>query len=164
MLSKKMLKALNKQINEELFSSYLYQAMAAYFEDINLPGFAAWMEVQAKEEHTHAMKFYRYIFERRGRVELDAIDKPQSEWKSPLAAFEDAFKHEQKISGLINSLVDLAIDENDHATNNFLQWFVEEQVEEEASADEIVQKLKMIDGHPNGLFMMDRALGARKAE
>ncbi|MBN2430277.1 MAG: ferritin [Acidobacteria bacterium] len=164
MQSKKMEKALNKQINEELFSSYLYLAMSAWFESRNLPGFAQWMKVQAGEENEHAMKIFNFIFERRGDVELEAIEKPQAAWKSPLDAFEAAFKHEQHISGCINDLMDLAISEKDHATQAFLQWFVNEQVEEEASADAIVQQLRMIGESKNALFMLDRALGQRQAD
>jgi len=164
MQSKKMEKALNKQINEEMFSSYLYLAMSAWFESRNLPGFAQWMKVQAAEENEHAMKIFDFIFERRGDVELEAIEKPQVTWKSPLDAFEAAFKHEQHISGCIDDLMNLAISEKDHATQAFLQWFVNEQVEEEASADAIVQQLKMIGESKNALFMLDRALGQRQAD
>ena len=162
MLSKKMRDALNEQINEEYFSSYLYLAMAAYFKSINLDGFAHWMKLQSNEEMIHAMKIYDYIFERQGQVTLLAIGKPQSEWKSPLAAFEAAYKHEQKITGLINKLANMAKAEKDHATDIFLNWFVTEQVEEEAHAAEIVDRLKMIKDSPQGLFMFDSILGGRK--
>lgn len=156
-----MEKALNDQVNAELYSSYLYLSMAAYFNEVNLTGFARWMEVQALEELTHAMKFYRFINERGGRVVLAAIKNPKTAWSSPLEAFEDAFKHEQMVTGLINDLVDLAIAEKDHASNHFLQWFVAEQVEEEASANEIVQKIKLMGEAQGGLFMLDRELGQR---
>jgi ferritin len=139
-------------------------AMAAYFESINLPGFAHWMTIQAGEEMEHARKFYSFIFERDGRVKLSAIDEPPFEWKSALDVFENAYKHEIKVSGLIHSLVDLARKENDHATENFLGWFVAEQVEEEASALEIVNKLKMIKDSSHGIFMLDSLLGRRGSD
>ena len=145
MVSKKMQGALNEQINAELYSAYLYLSMVAYFESVNLPGFATWMRVQTQEELTHAMKIYEFVNECGGRVILKPIAEPPAEWESPLVAFKAAYKHEQKVTGLINNLVNLAIEEKDHASNNFLQWFVDEQVEEEASADEVVQKLKMVD-------------------
>jgi ferritin len=162
MISEKMHKALNDQIKEEYFSSYLYLSMAAYFKAINLDGFANWMKVQSGEEMTHAMKIYDYIYHQQGRVELLSMEKPQTDWKSPLAAFEDAYKHEQKITGLIKNLADMAVAEKDHATNNFLHWFVTEQVEEEASAIDIVQKLKMVGDSTPGLMMLDNILGTRK--
>ena len=161
MLSKKMEKALNEQLNAELYSAYLYLAMAAWFESQNLPGFAAWMKVQHREETAHGMKFFKFVTERRGRVVLTAIAEPAKEWKSPLAAFEAAFEHEQYISGRIGDLVSLAVEEKDHATNAFLQWFVNEQVEEEASVDSIIQKLKMAEKAPGAMLMMDHELGER---
>ncbi len=162
MMTNKMEEALNEQINEELFSSYLYLAMSAWFESQNLPGFASWMKVQAREENGHAMKFFEYINERRGRVVLKAIKEPGKEWKSPLAAFEAALEHEQYITGRINDLVNLAAAEKDHATAGLLQWFVKEQVEEEASADRIVQMLKMAANAPGALLMLDHQMGERK--
>jgi len=161
MINKKMETAINKQINAELYSSYLYLAMSAYFEDANLPGFANWMRVQAQEEVSHAMKFFAHVTERGGRVKLTAIDAPATEWKSPLAAFKDAFDHEVKVTGMINDLVDLAIKEKDHAANVMLQWFVTEQVEEEMSANDIVQKLKLAGDNPNALLMLDREMTGR---
>ena len=161
MISKKMERALNEQINAELYSAYLYLSMVAYFESVNMPGFAIWMKAQTQEEVAHAMKIYDFVNERGGRVILKPIEEPQTEWASPLAAFEAAYKHEQKVTGLINGLVNLAIEEKDHATNNFLQWFVNEQVEEESSVDEVVQKLKMVDKAPGGQFMIDKELGQR---
>ncbi len=161
MLSEKMSRALNKQINAEMYSAYLYLSMAAYFESVSLSGFAKWMEMQTMEEMSHAKKMYDFVNERGGRVILETIEQPKTEWSSPLEAFEDAYKHEQYVTSLINSLVDLALEEKDHATNNFLQWFVAEQVEEEASADAIVQKLKLVGGKGNAIFMMDRELGQR---
>jgi ferritin len=161
MIKGKMESALNKQLNAEFYSSYLYLSMSAYFESINIKGFANWMRIQTQEELVHAMKFYDYINERGGRVTLTAVEAPPIEWDSPLAAFEHVYKHEQKVTGLINELVNLSISEKDHASNNFLQWFVAEQVEEESSADAIVQKLKLIGEEHGGLFMLDQELGQR---
>ena len=161
MIKEKIQDALNKQINAELYSSYLYLSMSAFFESINLKGCANWMRVQTQEELVHAMKFYDYLIERGGKVILSSIESPPTEWPSPLAIFEQAYQHEQKVTGLINGLVDLAIAEKDHATNNFLQWFVSEQVEEEASADEVVQKIKLMGDARGGIFMLDRELAQR---
>jgi ferritin len=161
MISKKMETALNDQVNAELYSAYLYLSMESYFKSLNLNGFANWMRVQTQEEVSHAMKIYDFINERGGRVILKAIDGPQTKWDTPFAVFEAVYTHEQKVTGLINKLVDLAIKEKDHATNSFLQWFVNEQVEEESSADEIVQQLKMMQDAPGGIFMLDRELGQR---
>jgi ferritin len=161
MISAKMQDALNQQINAELYSSYLYLSMGAYFSQISLNGFAQWMESQALEEMSHAMKFYGFVHERGGSVVLKAIEGPPTTWESPLAVFEETYKHEQVVTGLINDLVDLAIEERDHATNNFLQWFVSEQVEEEASADEVVQKLKLVADNKSALFLLDQELGQR---
>ena len=146
MLKEKIEKAINKQINAELWSGYLYLSMSSYFESIGLNGFANWMWIQAREEATHAIRLYKHVVERGGRVILTSIEKVPTQWKSPLVVFEETYKHEQKVTGLINNLTDLAIKEKDHATVNMLQWFIDEQVEEEASADEIVQKLKLIGG------------------
>jgi ferritin len=161
MISEKMQEALNGQLNAELYSSYLYLSMAAYFQDLNMGGCANWMRVQAQEEDIHAMKFYNFINERGGRVVLKTIDGPPTEWDSPLAAFEAVLEHEQKVTGLINELVELALAEHDHATNIFLQWFVTEQVEEEDSANDVIQQIKMVGEAQGGLFMLDRELGQR---
>ncbi len=161
MLSKKMEKALNEQINAELYSAYIYLSMAAWFESQNLQGFATWMKVQNREETGHAMKFFSFINERRGRVTLTAIEEPAKEWESPLAVFEAALEHEKYITGHIGDLVNHAIAEKDHATNAFLQWFVNEQVEEEAAADSIVQKLKLAEKSTGALLMLDHELGKR---
>jgi ferritin len=161
MLNEKIQDALNKQLNAELYSSYLYLSMSAYFSSVELSGFANWMRVQAQEELMHSMKFYDYINERGGRVTLTAIESPQVEWKSPEIAFDHVYKHEQKVTGLINDLVNLAIEEKDHATNNFLSWFVTEQVEEESSASDILQKVKLVGKDGSGLFMLDKELGMR---
>jgi ferritin len=160
-LSKKMESELNKQVNAELYSGYLYLAMDSYFESMNLKGLAAWMNAQAKEELFHAMKIYDYVNERGGRTVLTAIDEPKKAWKSPLDAFQDAYAHELKVTGMIGDLVELATKEKDHATFNFLQWYVKEQVEEESQTDEAVKKLQLIGKDPNGLFMFDQQMGAR---
>jgi ferritin len=161
MIHEKMQKALTEQLNAEMYSSYLYLSMSSYFQSIELAGFANWMRVQAKEELMHAMKIYDYVIERGGRVLLRQIDSPPTEWDSPTAAFEHTYDHEQKVTGLINGLVDLAINEKDHATNNFLQWFVAEQVEEEASANGVLQKVKLVGNAGEGLLMLDRELATR---
>jgi ferritin len=135
--------------------------MAAYFESVSLKGFANWMLVQTREELVHAMKFYDYLHERAGRVNLTSISAPATKWDSPLAAFEQVYEHEQKVTGLINDLVTLAVAEADQAANNFLQWFVTEQVEEESSADEIVQKLRLLGEDRSGLLRQDQELGQR---
>lgn len=162
MVSGKLEKALNKQLNMELFSAYLYAAMAAYFEHKNLNGFANWMKIQFQEEMMHATKFYEYIHDVGGRVELDAIAKPPGDYKSPLAVFEDALGHEQAVTKAIYKLMDLALEESHHATTAFLQWFVTEQVEEEKVADDIVKRLQLVGNSPEGLFLMDNELGQRK--
>jgi ferritin len=156
-----MQEALNKQINAEIYSAYLYLSMSAHFQSVNLAGFANWMRVQWQEELAHALKFYDYVNERGGRVVLQPVEAPPSAWDSPLALFEHVHQHEQKVTGMINKLVDLAVEIRDHATNNVLQWFVAEQVEEEASADEVVQKLKLVGDDPSALFMIDRELAQR---
>jgi ferritin len=161
MLKEKVQSALTEQLNWELYSSYLYLSMSAYFLSLNLAGFANWMRVQAQEELVHAMKFYDFINERGGRVMLQGVEAPPTEWSSPLDVFENAYKHEQKVTERINDLVSLALGEGDHATNIFLQWFVTEQVEEEASADEVVQKLKLVGDAGDGLFLLDREMGQR---
>ncbi|MDO5675610.1 MAG: ferritin [bacterium] len=160
-MKEKMLVAFNKQINAEMYSAYLYLAMEAYFQSINLTGFANWMRAQTQEEMMHAMKIYDFVFERGGQVTLEAIDKPPFTWDSPLAAFKEVLKHEQHVTALINDLVDLAIKEKDHASNIFLQWFVTEQVEEEASADAVIQRLKLTKDNASGLFMIDAQLAQR---
>jgi ferritin len=161
MIGKKMQNALNEQVNAELYSAYLYLAMEAFFESANLPGFANWMRVQTQEELSHAMKIYDYVNERGGRVMLKQIAGPPAEWDSPLAAFEAVSEHEQKVTGLVNDLVNLAIEEKDHAANMFLQWFVNEQVEEEKNADEIVQKLKLMADAPGAMYMFDKEMAQR---
>jgi len=161
MIKKRVLDALNSQLNAELYSAYLYLSMEAYFESIDLSGFANWMRAQAQEELTHAMKFYDYIVQRGERVDLISIDEPQKEWDSPLAVFEHVYEHEKKVTGLINDLVDISVAESDHATTNFLQWYVAEQVEEEESASGVLQRVKLTADSPGGLFMLDTELGQR---
>jgi ferritin len=161
MLSEQMQKSLNEQVNAELFSSYLYLSMTAYFKSLNLDGFANWMYVQAQEELVHAMKFYDFINRRGGRAILDKVEAPKKEWTSPLNVFEEAFEHEKMITGRIHHLVDISLQERDHATNTFLQWFVTEQVEEEENADGVVRKLKLVGNAEGGLFMIDIELAKR---
>ncbi len=161
MLNKEMEKALNAQVNAEMYSAYLYLSMSAYFQSKSLSGFASWMHVQAQEEMVHAMKLYGFINERGGRVILELIEAPPTEWESPLATLEAVYEHEQKVTGLINELVELALEKHDHATNIFLQWFVSEQVEEEDSANDVVEKIKLMGDARGGLFMLDRELGQR---
>jgi ferritin len=163
-LSKKLENAINKQINAELWSAYLYLSMSTYYESMNLGGFANWMRIQANEEVEHAMRFYNHINERRGRVTLSTIGAVPTTWKSPLHAFEDAFNHEQKVTGMIENLANIATAEKDYAATNMLNWFHDEQVEEEQQTDDIVQKLKMIAKSTGQLFMLDHELGKRKKE
>lgn len=162
MVSNKMEKVLNEQLNAELFSSYLYLSMAAYFEANNWRGFAKWMEKQSNEEYGHAMKFYKFIIEVGKRVSLDKVEKPKLEWSSPLEVFEEALKHEIYITKRINDLVNLAVEEKDHATNNFLQWFVNEQVEEVSTVKQIVENIKHLGDNVGSLFMLNHELGKRQ--
>jgi len=153
--------ALNEQINWELYSSYLYLSMAAYFQSLNLPGLANSMLVQTREELVHAMKFFDFVNERGGRVTLEGIKAPPKEWDSPRAAFEKVYEHEKIANSRINDLVNLALAEKDHAANSFLAWFVTEQVEEESSTGQMAQKLKMVSAATGGLFMIDREAAQR---
>jgi len=162
-LKPKIEEALNLQVNAELASAYLYLSMAGWFESQSLTGMAHWMRLQFQEELAHGLKIYDFISERNGRVQLGAIEAPQAEWDSALAAFEAALAHERKITGLIDGLVNLAVEEGDHATAAFLQWFVNEQVEEESTAQAIVDKLRLVGEHPMGLFAIDGQLGQRDA-
>ncbi len=161
MLDEKMKKALTDQINEEFYSAYLYLSMSAYCNKIGLKGFANWMMVQYKEEVDHGMKMFGYIISRGEEVKLQAIKEPPYSWVSPLNVFAETLKHEQHITERINYLVDIAEETKDRATYNFLQWFIDEQVEEEENDREIIDKLKLIEGSKNGLFMLDKELGAR---
>lgn len=158
----KVTKAINKQINAEFYSSYLYLAMAAYFEVKNWLGFANWMKIQSKEENTHAMKFYDYILDRGGKVVLEDIKAADTDWKTPLEVFEAVYEHELKVTVLINDLFKLSRQEGDAATESMLKWFIDEQVEEEINAKQIIDKLKLTKDSANGLFMLDHELGERK--
>ena len=161
MLKEKMNVALCDQINAELYSSYLYLSMSAYFETVNLRGAASWMRAQAQEELLHVGKFFDYITDRGGKVNLGAVEAPQAEWDSPLAAFQHAYEHEQLVTELVNKLVDLAAELSDRATYQMLQWFVAEQVEEEATVDAVVSHLKLVGGEGHGLYLVDRELATR---
>jgi len=160
-ISKTMEDAINGQINREMYSAYLYVSMATHFEEQSLDGFAKWMHCQAEEEMVHAMKFYRYLNERGGRVRMLAIEEPAHHWETPLALFEAVYEHEQHVTSLINGLMTRAIDEKDYASQQMLQWFIEEQVEEEDSASSIVDKIKLMADAPGGLYMLDKELGTR---
>ena len=161
MLDDPIQEALNDQLNFELYSGYIYLSMSAWFEAENYPGFANWMYVQYQEETAHAMKFFDYIAERGGQVQLQAIGAPATTWESPLAAFETALHHERIVTGRINDLVVLARERRDQASYNFLQWFIDEQVEEEAAADGIVSQLKRLGDFGPALMMLDREMAAR---
>ncbi len=164
MLSKRMQAALNQQINKELESAYDYLAMAAEGDRLGLPGVANWFKMQYTEELGHADRFFNYVLERNGRVELTAIAQPEVKDETPLSLFEKGLAHEQHITQCIFKLKDLAKEESDHATDVFLEWFVNEQVEEEASIQTVIDQLRLVDGSPNGLFMIDRELAARQTE
>ncbi len=160
-LNAKVQDALNAQINMELGAFYTYLAGAAYFESAGLRGFAAWMRRHSNEEMMHAMKIYDFIHRRLGRIKFDAVTAPQQDWTSAQAMIETAMAHEQKVTRSINALVDLAVAESDHATESFLKWFVDEQVEEEGMVDELLQKLRLIGDFGPGLYMLDRELAAQ---
>jgi len=162
MLHKKIEKALNDQINAEFESAYLYLSMATFLNNQNLAGFSSWMKAQYEEEKFHAMKMYDFVLERGGTVVLDTIKKPKIKWKNIIDVFKDTLKHEQEVTKLINNLTSLAMDERDHATVNFMQWFVDEQVEEEATVSELLAQLVLVEGKGSGLFMLDREAGQRK--
>jgi ferritin len=164
MIGKKTQDALNKQINEELYSSYLYLAMAAHCESVGFKGTAHWLRVQSREETGHGMKFYGYILEQGGQVDLQAIQKPAGPFGALHEIFDQVLKHEQHITDCIHKLADLALSEKDYATQNLLQWFVNEQVEEEAHAGEIVTRLKMAGTQGAGVLFVDSELGRRKAD
>ena len=161
MLKEKVLNAINEQINAEQYSAFLYLSMSAYFYGKGLPGFGNWMFIQYQEELTHANKFFNYINERGGTVALKAIEQVQTDFEGIIDVFERTLTHEQHVSALINNLMDVAISESDHATVSFLKWFVDEQVEEEANATEILDTLKLINGQGNGIFMLDREMRSR---
>jgi ferritin len=162
MLSKAIQDAINEQIKNELYSAYLYLSMSAYFEEKTLPGFATWLRVQFQEEQTHALKLYDYVLERGGHVVLQAIPQPPADWKANLEVFELVLEHEQHVTTLIQELYELALTEKDYATQIMLQWFINEQVEEEKNATAIVEQLKLIDAHGSAVFMLDHQLGKRE--
>jgi ferritin len=161
MIKEKIEKALNQQLKQELFAFYIYLSMSAHFESMNLNGFANWMRFQAEEEKTHGLKFYDYILQANGKIDLKQIDAPKKSWKSVQEIFEDTYNHEKKVTESIYDIVDLSISERDHATHNFLQWFVSEQVEEEATALKILEKIKLIGDNQGALFIFDREMGSR---
>jgi ferritin len=156
MLNKKIEEVLNKHLTEEMYSSYLYLSMSAYCDSISLKGFAHWMKIQSQEEYAHVEKIFDYIQEKQGKVTLAPINGPKVDWKNIIDVFEDTLEHEEKVSEMINVLATTALEEKDHATSNFLQWFVTEQVEEEAHVSEMLDQLKLVEGKGAGLFMLDR--------
>lgn len=164
MISQAMQDAINKQIRDELYSAYLYLSMAAYFETTSLPGFASWMRMQSQEEVSHAMKLFDFVNERGGRVTLHAIDQPPLEFESPQAVFEATYEHEQKVTGLIHDLYELALEEKDYPAQVMLHWFIDEQVEEEDAVSAILDVLERVGDKGQGLVMLDRELGQRGAE
>ena len=161
MIKREVLDALNAQINAETYSAYMYLSMAAYFENMGLSGFANWMKVQYQEESAHALKFFNYVVERGGKVELKAVDQVPVDFDGIVDVYEKTLTHEVHVTDLINNLMDVAVKANDHAAQSFLKWFVDEQVEEEANVEKILSTLKLINGQGNGIFMMDRELGQR---
>lgn len=154
-------KAINEQINAEFYSAYLYLSMAAYFDSINLPGFANWMKVQYDEEFFHTMKFYNYVYERGGKVTMNAVSCPPTKFTSPLNAFEETLKHEKHVTELIHKLFELALKEKDYAFQSFLKWYIDEQVEEENNAHTIIEKLKLVGDKGEGIYILDKELGTR---
>ena len=161
MINEKMQKAFNDQINKELYSEYLYLAMKAYFEKLSLKGFVNWMSVQIQEEHAHAMGMFDYVHERGGVVELEAIDKPETKWASPLACFEHILSHEEYVTSRINALMDVAEEVKDRAALSFLDWYLKEQVEEEATVGDVLATLKLIGDDKKALLMLDKDLATR---
>lgn len=161
MIKQRVADAINQQINAELYSAYLYLSMAAYFEGENLSGFANWMRVQFEEEQFHGLKLFNYLHERGGKVTLEAIEAPKTEWDGLTQVFEETLEHERHVTSLINNLMDIALEESDHATASFLRWYIDEQVEEEAAAESILTQLKFIGGQGNAILMMDREFAAR---
>lgn len=161
MINEKMEKALLNQINKELFSEYLYLSMKAYFANLNLDGFVNWMNVQIQEEHAHAMGLYDYVIERGGKIILEAIEKPESFWQSPLEVFKAVLAHEEYITSEIYSLMDVADETKDRAASIFLNWYVKEQVEEESSVSKVLAQLEMIGDDKQGLLALDKELAQR---
>jgi len=164
MYSKRVMELMNEQIKHELYSAYLYLSMSAYFEGESLPGFAHWMRVQAAEEQEHAMKFYDFIYERGGRVVLQAIDQPPAEFESLREVFKQTLEHEKKVTGLIEAMYTAAVEDKDYASQTFLNWFIDEQVEEEKNATDLLETLRMVGDKGSALIMLDRELGRRTGE
>ncbi len=164
MLSKTLLTEMNEQIKHELYSAYLYLSMASHFEEANLDGFAHWMKLQAEEEQEHAMKFFDHIHDRGEKVTLKAIDQPPTEFGSPVAIFGQVLEHEKLVTSLIHRLYETAVKDADYASQSFLQWFVDEQVEEEKNASQILEWLKMAGEGGNALFMINKQLGEREED
>lgn len=161
MIKKEVLNALNEQINAESYSAYMYLSMAAYFEEIGLSGFANWMKVQYQEEAAHALKFFNYVTERNGKVVLKAIEQVPVDFDGIVDVYEKTLAHEINVTNLINNLMNVAVAANDHATQSFLKWFIDEQVEEEANVEKVLANLRLINGQGNGIFMMDREMSQR---
>jgi ferritin len=161
MIKKEVLDALNEQINAESYSAYMYLSMAGYFENMGLPGFANWMKVQYQEEAAHALKFFNYVTDRGGKVVLKAVEQVPVDFDGVVDVYEKTLAHENNVTELINNLMNVAVKASDHASQSFLKWFVDEQVEEESNVEKILATLKLINGQGNGIFMMDRELGQR---
>lgn len=161
MIKERVRKVINEQINKELYSSYLYLSMSAYFENRNLKGFANWTRIQALEESAHALKFFDYINSRGGKVELTAIEAPKTSWNSIVEVFEEIYAHEQLVTESINNVAVVAFEEKDFATSTYVQWFVNEQVEEEANSSGLVEQLKLVGDNSSGIFMLDKELATR---
>ena len=161
MIKKEVLDAINEQINAESYSAFMYLSMAAHFEEMGLSGFGHWMKIQYQEEAAHALKFFNYLTERNGKVVLKAIDQVPVDFNGIVDIFEKTLAHENHVTGLIDHLMNVAVAANDHATQSFLKWFIDEQVEEEANVEKILATLKLINGQGNGIFMMDREMNMR---
>jgi ferritin len=164
MMNEKVMSAMNTQINREFYAAYLYLSMSAYYESLNLEGFAHWMREQAKEEIEHAMKFYDFIFTRGGNVKLLQIDQPNKKWNDILGPFKDAYEHEMQVTTWIHEIAKIVYDEKDYASNSLIQWFIDEQIEEEEQTSKIVEKLKLIGNDKMALMMLDKQLGTREEE
>lgn len=164
MLSERLLGAFDDQIELEFYSAHAYLSIAAYFEDLNLPGFVNWAKIQFEEETSHAMKLFDFVHDRGNRVTLHGIDKPPADWASPIDAMQQALAHERKVTAAIHNLYEAAVDENDRAAQVLLDWFIEEQVEEEKMVEEIVDHLRIVGGDGTGLIVIDARLGERTPE
>jgi len=161
MINKRVQDVINDQINAEFYSAFLYLSMSAYFEGIDLPGFANWMKIQFQEEQAHAMGMFDFVNERGGRVELNTIEKPDFEWKNSIEVFEATLAHEEHVTGLINNLMSVALEEKDYASSNFINWYIKEQVEEESNVNNLLNQLKLVNGEGQALLMLDRELAQR---